>query len=167
MTILYREAISRDSGLILELIKELAQYEKLENEVVATEASIQETLFGSNPKAFAYVIENNDTPISFAVCFYNYSTFQGRAGIYLEDLYIREEYRGQGIGKGFFKILAERALQENCGRLQWWVLDWNEPSIQFYKKLGATDMKEWITMRIEGDQAIKDLVNIDGAGKRA
>lgn len=154
----YRNAEKHESGLVLEFIKELAEYEKLAHEVVATEADISESLFGENPKAFCVFSEMDSEVVGFALCFYNYSTFQGKPGIYLEDLYVREENRGQGIGKGFFKYLAQRAVDENCGRIQWWVLDWNEPSIKFYESLGAKPMNEWITYRLEGD-SIKKLAD--------
>jgi GNAT superfamily N-acetyltransferase len=116
-------------------------------------------MFNDNPKAFAVIAEDNGKPVGFAVCFYNYSTFQGKPGIYLEDLYVPKEHRGKGIGKGFFKYLARRAIDEDCGRIQWWVLDWNEPSIEFYKSLSAKPMDEWITFRLEGD-SIKELTKI-------
>jgi GNAT superfamily N-acetyltransferase len=96
------------------------------------------------------IAEVDGKAAGFALCFYNYSTFQGKAGIYLEDLYVRDEYRGQGIGKGFFRFLAQKAIDEDCGRIQWWVLNWNEPSIEFYKSLGAVAMDEWTVMRLEG-----------------
>ena len=156
MTVNYRDAKKDDAGLVLQFIKELAEYEKLAHEVVATPSLIEETLFGDSPKAFATIIEYDGQPIGFALCFYNYSTFQGRPGIYLEDLFVREGYRNKGIGKGFFRYLAQKALDENCGRIQWWVLDWNEPSIEFYKKLGAVAMDEWTVFRLEGE-SIKNL----------
>lgn len=156
--ITYRNAEKHEAGLVLGFIRELAVYEKLEHEVVATEDDIAESLFGANPKAFCVFADVGGETVGFALCFYNYSTFQGKPGIYLEDLYVRKENRGQGIGKGFFKYLAQRAVDENCGRIQWWVLDWNEPSIKFYESLGAKSMNEWITYRLEGD-AIKQLAN--------
>jgi GNAT superfamily N-acetyltransferase len=143
----------------VQYIKDLADYEELLHEVVATEDDIERSMFGDDAKAFCILAESNGKPAGFAVCFYNYSTFQGRPGIYIEDLYVPDEFRGQGIGKGFFKYLAQKALDENCGRLQWWVLNWNEPSIAFYKSLGAQAMDEWTVFRIEGDDAIKDLAN--------
>lgn len=153
---IYREANKEDTQLILQFIKELAEYEKLAHEVVATETDIQETLFGDSPKAFCMLAEVGGQPAGFALCFYNYSTFQGKPGIYIEDLYVREEYRGHGIGKGFFKILAQKAVNENCGRIQWWVLDWNEPSINFYKKMKAAPMDEWTVFRLSENE-IKEL----------
>lgn len=149
--IIYRNAVVHDAGLILNYIKELASYEHLLHEVVATEDHIKETLFTDNAKAFAVIAEEGNNPVGFALCFYNYSTFQGKYGIYLEDLYVPEQHRGKGIGKGFFKYLAQRALDEDCGRIQWWVLNWNEPSIEFYKSLGAQAMDEWTVFRLEGE----------------
>lgn len=151
MSISYRAASIRDTPLIFSFIRKLAKYEKLAHECVATEDLIRESLFGDNPKAFCIIVEVDDKPVGFALCFYNYSTFQGKAGIYIEDLYVDEEYRGYGIGKGFFKYLAQKAIDENCGRIQWWVLDWNEPSINFYKKMGAKMMDEWTVCRLEGE----------------
>ncbi len=152
----YRDASPVDVSLILHFIRELAVYEKLEHEVVATEALLEESLFGANAKAFCILAEVDGQPAGFALCFYNYSTFQGRAGIYIEDLYVVPEHRGSGIGKGFFRFLAQRALREGCGRIQWWVLDWNEPSIGFYRRLGAKGMDEWTVFRLEGE-AIEKL----------
>jgi GNAT superfamily N-acetyltransferase len=154
--IVYRNAKKEESGLVLNFIRELADYEELLHEVVATEADIRETVFGNNAKAFCIFSDVDDVTVGFALCFYNYSTFQGRPGIYIEDLYVREEYRGKGIGKGFFNHLAQRALNEKCGRIQWWCLNWNEPSIKFYKSLGAQAMDEFTVFRLEGD-AINNL----------
>lgn len=153
---IYRNTNCNDTLLILSFIKKLAEYEKLAHEVIATEEDIRESLFGDKPKAFCVLAEVDHKPVGFALCFYNYSTFQGKAGIYIEDLYVEEEYRGRGIGKGFFKFIAQKAKEENCGRIQWWVLDWNEPSIEFYKKMGAKMMDEWTVCRIE-EQEIEVL----------
>lgn len=153
---IYREAHKADTNLILQFIKELAEYEKLAHEVVATKEDIKNSLFGDEPKAFCMIAEVNNQPAGFALCFYNYSTFQGKPGIYIEDLYVREEFRGHGIGKGFFKVLAQKAVNENCGRIQWWVLDWNEPSINFYKKMKAAPMDEWTVFRLSENE-IKEL----------
>lgn len=153
---IYREANKSDTPIILQFIKDLAEYEKLSHEVVATEKDIQSTLFCENPKAFCMLAEVGGKPAGFALCFYNYSTFQGKPGIYIEDLYVHEEFRGHGIGKGFFKILAQKAVNENCGRIQWWALDCNEPSIKFYKNMKAKPMDEWIVMRLGPDE-IKEL----------
>lgn len=153
---IYREAHKADTNLILQFIIELAEYEKLAHEVVATKEDIENSLFGDEPKAFCMIAEVNNQPAGFALCFYNYSTFQGKPGIYIEDLYVREEFRGHGIGKGFFKVLAQKAVNENCGRIQWWVLDWNEPSINFYKKMKAAPMDEWTVFRLSENE-IKEL----------
>lgn len=154
-----RDARAGDAPLILSFIRELAEYEKLLHEVVASEGDLRETLFGASPKAFAMIAECDGKPAGFALCFYNYSTFQGKPGIYLEDLYVRPEFRGRGLGKMFFQHLAQRALKENCGRIQWWVLNWNEPSIEFYKSMKAVPMNEWTVFRLEG-QSIKDVANM-------
>ncbi|PZQ45412.1 MAG: N-acetyltransferase [Micavibrio aeruginosavorus] len=151
-----RDAVQDDAPLILSFIRELADYEKLLHEVSASEQDIRATLFGASSKAFALIAECEGRPAGFALCFYNYSTFQGKPGIYLEDLYVRPEFRGRGLGKGFFAHLAKRALLENCGRIQWWVLDWNKPSIEFYKSMKAVPMDEWTVYRLEG-QSIEDL----------
>ncbi len=148
--------IKADTDLILQFIKELAEYEKFAHEVVATKEDIEKSLFGENPKAFCMIAEVSNQPAGFALCFYNYSTFQGKPGIYIEDLYVREVFRGHGIGKGFFKMLAKKAVNENCGRIQWWVLDWNEPSINFYKKMNAVPMDEWTVFRLS-ENDIKEL----------
>lgn len=154
--ITYRDAKPEESGLVLDFIRELADYEKLLHEVRATEEDIKKTVFGEDAKAFCVFADVDAVTVGFALCFYNYSTFQGKPGIYIEDLYVREEYRGSGIGKGFFNYLAQKAMAEDCGRIQWWVLNWNEPSIKFYESLGAKAMKEWTVFRLEGD-AIKNL----------
>ncbi len=146
----YRQAEAKDTPIILSFIKKLAEYEKLLHEVEATEEMIRETLFCADPKAFCVLAEDGEMPVGFALCFYNYSTFQGKPGIYIEDVFVESEFRGHGIGKGFFTYLAKKAIEEDCGRIQWWVLDWNEPSIDFYKKLGAKAMDEWTVYRLEG-----------------
>lgn len=145
-----------DAETIFAFIQELAEYEKLSHEVVANVDDLKRTMFGEKSYAFAVLAELEGKAVGVAICFYNYSTFQCKPGIYLEDLYVQEAHRNKGIGKGFFKYLAERAVREGCGRIQWWVLDWNEPSIEFYKKLGAVAMDEWTVFRVEGEQ-IKTL----------
>ncbi len=147
----YRFCVAEDAPLILQFIRELAEYEKLLHEITATEDLLRETLFGPDAKAFVIIATCDGAPAGFALCFYNYSTFQGKPGIYIEDLYVRPEYRGEGIGKGFFRELCRRAKKEGCGRVQWWVLDWNEPSIRFYENLGAKPMDEWTVFRLEGE----------------
>ncbi|ABQ56097.1 TPA: GNAT family N-acetyltransferase [Legionella pneumophila subsp. pneumophila] len=153
-----RFAILSDVPLILQFIKELAEYEQLLHEVVATEDILQETLFG--PKSHAEVVIGylEEKPVSFALFFHNFSTFLGRPGIYLEDLYVRPEARGQGIGKMMLSYLAALAKNRKCGRLEWWVLDWNETAINFYKSIGAKPMDEWTVYRVTG-QALDNLAN--------
>ena len=147
-----RVATANDTPLILQFIKELAEYEQLLHEVVATEELLQETLFGS--KAYAEVIIGyfDKKPASFALFFHNFSTFLGKPGIYLEDLYVRPEFRGQGIGQIMLAYLAKLAKDRKCGRLEWWVLDWNETAIKFYKKIGAKAMDEWTVQRVSGQE---------------
>lgn len=152
----YRPARRGDCGEILELIRELAAYEKLSHEVTASRQALSESLFGPDPKAFCYLAVLEGYIAGFALCFYNYSTFLARPGIYIEDLYVRPEYRGRGIGKGFFRVLADKALKENCGRLEWWVLGWNAPAIEFYKALGARPMDDWTVYRMD-ESAIRAL----------
>ncbi|MBZ4668383.1 MAG: GCN5-related N-acetyltransferase [Defluviitaleaceae bacterium] len=145
-----RLAERKDVPLILEFIKELADYEKMLDEVVATEEILTESLF--EKKAAEVVIgEYQNKPVAFALFFHNFSTFLGRPGIYLEDLYVKPEMRGKGIGKMMLSFLAHLCVERKCGRLEWWCLDWNEPSIQFYKKMGAVPMDEWTVYRVTGD----------------
>jgi GNAT superfamily N-acetyltransferase len=146
-----RPAIAADAVLVLAFIRELAEYEKLLHEVVANEGDIARDLFGAQPRAFCDIAEWEGEPVGFALWFYNYSTFQGRHGIYLEDLFVRSDARGRGIGKALLAHLARRCRDEGLGRLQWWVLDWNEPSIAFYRSLGAAPMDEWTVFRVEGE----------------
>ena len=152
----FRDATVEDAETIFAFIQELAEHEKLSHEVVANVDDLKRTMFGEKSHAFAVLAELEGEAVGVAICFYNYSTFQCKPGIYLEDLYVQEAHSNKGIGKGFFKYLAERAVREGCGRIQWWVLDWNEPSIEFYKKLGAVAMDEWTVFRVEGEQ-IKTL----------
>lgn len=147
-----KEASIDDVGLILQFIKELAEYEKLLHEVVATEEILTETLFGKDPKAKVLFAMIEDNPVGFVLYFYNYSTFLGRGGIYIEDLYVRPEYRGFGIGKKILIHLAKICKAMNLPRLQWWVLDWNTDAIGFYQKIGAKPMDEWTVYRVTGDE---------------
>ena len=147
-----RQALEKDTPLILWFIKELAVYEKLENDVVATEEMIREHLFRASPKAEVIIGEYKGNPVGFALYFHNFSTFLGRPGIYLEDLYVIPEERGKGFGKSLLAYLAKLARDRDCGRLEWAVLDWNEPSIKFYESIGARLMKEWILNRMQGDE---------------
>ena len=147
-----REAKPEDVPLIFQLIKELAEYEKLTHEVVADETILRETLFGDKKYAEILIAEYDGEPAGQALFFHNYSTFIGRPGIYLEDIYIRPSLRGKGIGKALLRSLVKLAKDRNCGRVEWAVLDWNEPSIQFYKKLGAVPMDEWTVFRVTEDK---------------
>lgn len=152
-----RFAEENDVGLILDFIKELADYEKLLNEVVATEEILKESLF-QRQAAEVIIAEYKGEPIGFALFFHNFSTFLGRPGLYLEDLYIRPEMRGRGYGKTLLAFLAKLAIERNCGRFEWWCIDWNEPSINFYKSIGAIPMDEWTVFRVH-DEALVDLAN--------
>ena len=136
--------------MIFSLICELAEYEKLSHEIEATEAGIAAALFGENPRLFCEIAEWNGEPVGFAVWFFNFSTFSGRSGIFLEDLFVRPAYRGKGIGKALLVYLAKLCVENSWSRLQWTVLDWNTPSIEFYKSLGAVMMDEWKLCRING-----------------
>ena len=156
--ILVREASAADVALILAFIRELAEYERLSHEVVATEDGLRESLFGERPYAEVLIAEHDGSPAGFALFFHNYSTFLGRPGIYLEDLYVRPEFRGAGTGKKLLVRLARLARSRGCGRLEWWVLDWNEPSIGFYEKLGAVPMDDWTVYRVSGP-ALEDLAS--------
>ena len=146
-----RDAVPADSALILSLIRELAEYEKLLHEVRATEAGLRASLFGPKPMAECVIAEQDGKPAGFALFFHNYSTFLGQPGLYLEDLYVKPSLRGRGIGKKLLSHLARLALQRGCGRFEWAVLDWNEPAIRFYKRLGVRMMDEWRINRLTGE----------------
>ena len=150
-----RPASRADVPLILELIRALADYEKLAHACVATEQRLAETLFGDKPYAETLIAEWNGVPAGFALYFHNYSTFLAQPGIYLEDLFVQPELRGRGIGKALLVKLARIAEKRACGRLEWSVLDWNEPSIGFYKKLGAIPLDAWTNFRITGPGVAK------------
>ena len=150
MSLVIRRARPDEAGLVLSLVRELAEYEKLLHEVEATEAMIGEALFGSNVRLFCDIAEWNGEAAGFAVWFINFSTFSGRSGIYLEDLFVRPEQRGKGIGKALLSHLAKECVSNGWSRLQWSVLDWNTPSIEFYQSLGADLMDEWTVCRIGG-----------------
>ncbi|MEP1446677.1 MAG: GNAT family N-acetyltransferase [Paraglaciecola sp.] len=155
-----RAATIEDTSLILGFIKELAEYEKLLNEVVTDEVTLKNSLFGETPYAKVVIGEYQGKPVSFALYFHNFSTFLGRPGIYLEDLYVQPEMRGKGLGKILLGYLASLAIELNCGRLEWWVLDWNKPAIDFYQSLGAQSMDEWTVNRVTGgalDKLAKQL----------
>jgi GNAT superfamily N-acetyltransferase len=144
-------AESSDVPLILSLINELAEYEKLAHESVATEALIDKALFGPQPRAEAVVARYDGEPAGFALFFHNFSTFLGKPGLYLEDLFVRPAFRGRAIGKSLLSYLAALTLERDCGRFQWQVLDWNQPSRDFYESLGAKADPAWITYRMTGD----------------
>ncbi len=146
----FRFAERKDVPLILYFIKELAEYEKMLDEVVATEQLLEQWLFDKNKAEVIFAMEDG-VETGFALFFHNFSTFLGRSGIYLEDLYVKPEYRGKGYGKGLLKKLAQIAVERGCGRLEWWCLDWNRPSIDFYLSLGAQAMEDWTVYRITGD----------------
>lgn len=155
MALTIRSAVAGDSALVLRFIKELAEYEKMLDQVEASEADIARDLFGSEPRIFCQIAEWSGVPVGFALWFYTYSTFQGRHGIWLEDLYVSPEARGRGVGKALLANLAQRCLDEGLGRLAWWVLDWNKPSIDFYVSQGAVLQDEWTVCRVSGDALVK------------
>jgi GNAT superfamily N-acetyltransferase len=159
-----RSAVRQDVPLILGFIRALAEYEKLSHEVVATEEAIAEHLFGATPRAEVLIAEWEGAPAGFALFFHNFSTFLARPGIYLEDVFVHPEYRGRGIGKALLLELARLARERGCGRFEWAVLDWNEPSIRFYESLGARAMKEWQLMRVTGE-ALDRLADLGDAGR--
>ena len=144
-------ATERDVPLILRLIKALAEYERMSGDVVATEEGLRETLFGPRPAAEVVVGYAGEEPAGFALFFHNFSTFVGKPGLYLEDLFVVPKFRGRGYGKALLAHLARIAVDRNCGRFEWTVLDWNEPAIGFYRKLGAVPMEDWTIFRVSGD----------------
>lgn len=155
MSLSIRPARRGDAPLINALVRELAVYEKLEHEVVATDAMMDEVLFCAHPRVFADIAEWDGEPVGFTLWFYNFSSFEGRHGIYLEDLYVRESLRGKGIGKALLTRLARRCVDENLARFEWSVLDWNTPSIDFYKAMGAELMDGWTVCRVSGGALVK------------
>ncbi len=154
-TPVFRKAERADTGLILQFIRDLAEYETMLDEVVADEATLETWLFDKQKAEVIFAVAEG-TEIGFALFFHNFSTFLGRAGIYLEDLFVKPEYRGRGYGKSILKKLASIAVERGCGRLEWWCLDWNKPSIDFYLSLGAEPMSDWTVYRIAGD-TLKEL----------
>lgn len=146
----FRHAQRKDIPLILQFIRDLADYEKMLSEVVADEATLEEWIFDKQKAEVIFAIAEEEE-VGFALFFHNFSTFLGRAGIYLEDLFVKPEHRGNGYGKALLKKLASIAVERNCGRLEWWCLDWNKPSIDFYLSLGAEPMSDWTVYRIAGD----------------
>lgn len=157
VTMRFRYAERKDTKLILQFIKELADHENMLDEVVADEKTLEEWIFDKQKAEVIFALEDG-AEVGFALFFHNFSTFLGRAGIYLEDLYVRPEYRGKGYGKALLKKLASIATERGCGRLEWWCLDWNKPSIDFYLSLGAEPMNDWTVYRIAGD-TLYELAN--------
>ena len=151
MTIRIERATERDVPMILQMIRDLAEYERMSDQVVATETGLRESLFSGQRDAEVLLAYADDKPAGFALFFHNFSTFVGRKGLYLEDLFVKPELRGAGIGKRLLVELARIAVERRCGRFEWSVLDWNEPAIGFYRKLGAVPMNEWTIFRVTGD----------------
>ena len=145
-----RPAVEADASLVLALIRELAEYERLADEVTATEADIREALFGPAPSAEAVIAEVEELPVGFALFFHNFSTFGGKRGLYLEDLYVRPDHRGRGIGRRLLRHLARTARERGCRRFEWSVLDWNAPAIRAYRRVGAVPMDDWTVYRLTG-----------------
>ena len=158
MALIIRKAEKQDCPLILDFIKLLARYERLESAVSASSADLENTIFGKSSFVRVILAFEDYIPVGFALFFFNYSTFLAKPGIYLEDLYVKEEFRGKGYGKKLLQYIARLAIENNCGRFEWSVLDWNKPSIEFYKKLGAEAMDEWTVYRLTG----KALENLAG-----
>ena len=156
----FRSANPEDAGLILQFIKELADYEQMLDQVVATEALLREWLFEKKKAEVLFVLHGREE-VGFALFFHNFSTFLGRAGIYLEDLYVRPEYRGQGYGKALLQELARIAVERGCGRLEWWCLDWNRDSIAFYRSMGAQPMSDWTVYRL-AEETLEGLAVLAG-----
>lgn len=150
-----RETSEEDIPLILSLIKEIAEYEKMSDEVIATEETLRNSIFENN-RAEVVILELDEKPVGYALYFYNFSTFIGRSGLYLEDIFIKKEFRGNGFGKEVFKFLGKKAREEGCKRMEWTCLNWNEPSIRFYKSLGAVPMDEWTVYRLKE----KEILNL-------
>ena len=146
-----RFATVADLALVLRLIRGLAEYERLAEEAVVTEADVHRSLFGEHPQAEVLIAEIDGDPAGFALFFHNYSTFLGRRGLYLEDLFVLPSHRGRGIGRALMARLARLATERECGRFEWWVLDWNQSAIRFYESLGARAMSEWTVYRLTGE----------------
>ena len=153
----FRVATEKDISLILNFIKEIAEYEKMSDEVVATEKLLQEWLFDKKIAEVIFAMEG-EVETGFALFFHNFSTFVGRGGIHLEDLYVYPEYRGKGYGKGLIRQIAKIAVERNCGRVEWTCLDWNKPSIEFYLSMGAVPMSEWTIYRLAGER-LQEIAN--------
>ena len=159
MELTFRFAEERDTPLILDFIRRLADYEHLLDQVVADEATLADQLFGKKNAEVLFALENGKE-VGFALFFHNFSTFLGRAGLYLEDLFVLPEHRGKGYGKAILQRLAAISLERGCGRMEWWCLDWNQPSIGFYKSLGAEPMSDWTVYRLTGE-ILRDLAEKD------
>lgn len=153
-----RQAVIEDAGLILRFVRELAAYERAEAEVTATEADIRTSLFGREATAKALICDIDGVAAGFAVYFFNYSTWLGRRGLYLEDLYVSPDYRRAGVGRALLRHLARTAVSLDCGRMEWNVLDWNEPAIRFYESIGAEPLNEWVGYRLAGE-ALESFAN--------
>ncbi len=153
-----RKAQIEDAQLLFDFILSLAEYEKLTHEVTADKAQIEKTIFSENSSTHAIIGYENDTPVAIAIYFYNYSTFKGKNGLYLEDVFVLPDHRGKGYGKRMLQELASIANEKNCGRFEWAVLNWNTPAINFYESLGAKPMSEWTVYRLE-ENGIKKLAN--------
>ena len=157
-----RPAVEADAPLVLALIRELAEYERMADEVTATEADVREALFGPAPSAEAVIATIDDRPVAFALFFHNFSTFAGKRGLYLEDLYVRPEHRGRGVGRCLLRHLARLARDRGCHRFEWSVLDWNAPAIRSYRRVGAVAMDDWTVYRLTGE-ALGRLADEDPA----
>src|SRR5467141_3585103 len=166
-TVQIRDATISDVPMILQLIRDLATYERAPNDVIATEQGLQEVLFGEQPSAKVVMIFESEEAVGFAVYFFNFSTWLGRPGLYLEDLFIRPSLRGKGYGRALLERLALIAQERGCGRMEWAVLDWNDPAIQFYKKLGAEPMNEWTVFRLTEEGIARLAQSQTGAGEAA
>lgn len=145
-----RAAAESDAPLIVGFIQDLAEYERLRDSCVATEEAVRETLFGDRPAAEVIIASDGGEPVGFALYFHNYSTFLAQRGIYLEDLFVKPKARGQGVGYALLSALARIAVERNCGRIEWAVLDWNKPSIDFYERIGAKPLSDWVMFRMTG-----------------
>ena len=163
MPLALRPATVADVALVLAFIRDLAEYERLAHEVVATEPLLRETLFGERPGAEVVIAELDGEPVGFALFFHNFSTFLGRPGLYLEDLFVRPAARGHGVGRALLARLAAIAVARGCGRFEWAVLDWNEPAIGFYRRLGAVPLDDWTVQRVTGE-ALHRLAAEDRTG---
>ena len=161
MAVTFRFAVEQDTPLILNFIKELADYEHMLDQVVADEVTLADQLFQKKNAEVLFALENG-REVGFALFFQNFSTFLGRSGLYLEDLYVRPDCRGKGYGKAILQKLVSIALERGCGRMEWWCLDWNEPSIDFYRSLGAEPMSDWTVYRLTGD-TLKNLAETPGS----